>query len=99
MLSTGIWIDDIEQIITRSSDAVLPGSASCWIVARLRSGRARQSPAARCAEDPDDSIAAATWAVPVRRPGGDEIGGMARALETFREKALELKALQAEQDG
>jgi methyl-accepting chemotaxis protein len=102
MFSTGIWIDDIEHdyhkiqltLVLAGFGILLISGAASFLVGRdivrpLGALKARMA-----------SIADGDLSVPVPEAGrGDEIGGMARVLETFRAKAVELKALQAEQDG
>jgi methyl-accepting chemotaxis protein len=102
MLSTGVWIDDIEndykairwKLILAGFGILAVSSAVAFLVGRdivrpLGTLKTRMVAIA----DGDLAIN-----VPeVRRR--DEIGGMAGALETFRRKAVALKDLQTEQDG
>ena len=101
MLSTGIWIDDIEndynairwKLILAGFGILAVSSAVAFLIGRdivrpLGTLKTRMVAIA----DGDLGID-----VPeVQR--GDEIGGMAGALETFRRKAVALQELQTQQD-
>jgi methyl-accepting chemotaxis protein len=102
MLSTGVWIDDIEddyRAIQRKLVFAGFGILAICCAAVFLVGRDIVRPLGAL-KNRMVAIAGGDLSVDVpeaRR--GDEIGGMARALETFRLEAADLRDLRAKQDG